>query len=588
MPPSAKVEEMVKGPVPANATAGSQPIPPQKRLHGAAAAWPRFLRRPVGALLVGQENFNPGPQRTGPYLNIPQERVPAAAPPQPTAAGAVRPVTAAEVGESLAAISVTATQKPIGEQPDFVGFNEIAYSNSAEKRRVFQSLVAVAAGAVEKGESVRTWLQRNWKQYSRDYAASRGAIASAEKKLAALRQKKDVDSDAIEQAEAAVSWAYQQRQELVSYVESRIAEMPLTMPMDRTYYDVSVGGTRVQLYDTVVTYATDVKAGLEGHATVGDSRAIVDQALARSGLSRDAQEILRRISNSEGTFTTVNTWDRAVVTSGFLQWTTGESGDGSLVGLLRVMKEKEPELYRSYYLRFGVDIQGNELKITGPDGATVVGSAAARKVQSDPKLTAVFAAAGTDPRLQDIQVSHGARMKIERMLAWQISFNGQILRVGDLINSVYGVGVMADSAVHGGEGTVLAAVQRGLAQLQSQQRDQLINFYLSHSRPALALTPALTRTARPGPQLPSVLSGGRGLSPGLDHSPAGPGLRVPQLDVGGLLPNLPQAFGVRIDPTDPEVQRLARPLVIRQIASIDPERAAKFVGLDDTPGSWRG
>jgi hypothetical protein len=90
------------------------------------------------------------------------------------------------------------------------------------------------------------------------------------------------------------------------------------------------------------------------------------------------------------------------------------------------------------------------------------GAAAAKEIQTDPKLAAVLSAAGTDPKIQDHQVSYASRTKIDAVRNRQVTVDGQSVKLGNVISSQYAVGMMADRAVHGGEGTVDNAVRQGL------------------------------------------------------------------------------------------------------------------------------
>src|SRR4051812_47627325 len=74
-----------------------------------------------------------------------------AAPSSATGAG-----TAAEIGQNLDRIMVTTRNADLGMQPNFVGLNEIAPTNTPAKRNVFKAL----ANAVNEASNAAKKLQK--------------------------------------------------------------------------------------------------------------------------------------------------------------------------------------------------------------------------------------------------------------------------------------------------------------------------------------------------------------------------------------------------------------------------------------------
>src|ERR1700747_917963 len=117
-----------------------------------------------------------------------------------------------------------------------------------------------------------------------------------------------------------------------------------------------------------------------------------------SGLSDSRKKILKTISKAEGGFTSVNTWDRATLTWGFVQWTGGDHTD--LTAVLSIIKKVSPDAFQARFAKDGIDVVTGKRVVTSGSGTTEKGSAAASAVQASPLLTAIMSRAGMDPEIQ--------------------------------------------------------------------------------------------------------------------------------------------------------------------------------------------
>ncbi len=315
-----------------------------------------------------------------------------------------------------------------------------------------------------------TRLSEGLRRFVRDHGIAHNTVyrnlgrqlRNAENKLARLKGQ-NAPADQVQQAETAVEWLSQQRLHQHSYLQSAIQSFEPMARAEKNLHRLRVDGVRVSLSDNVITYATDNPKGLDGGAHQGDSRALVNQRINATQLSTDRKAILRRVSNNEGTFSKMNTWDRAKVTFGFVQWTTGARGNGSLVGLMTRMRRSQPAAFRRRFQAYGIDVERGRLKVTQADGQVLRGAAAADAVRIDPKLVAVFSAAGTDPALQRVQIAEANRAKISAMVGSALQVGNAPLRIGQIVSSEYGVALMADRAVHTGEGGTRRAIRRAVA-----------------------------------------------------------------------------------------------------------------------------
>jgi hypothetical protein len=229
---------------------------------------------------------------------------------------------------------------------------------------------------------------------------------------------------------------------------------------ERHVYRVVIDGEVIDLQDHIEAYATTFEAGLDGkaHDEKRDKKnggTTVDQVLETSGFSESIKKILKTISASEGGFSTVNTYDKAVLTWGMLQWTGGRRDNSDLVATLRIIKRVSPEAFAARFSKYGIDVDDDQLVVKGGDGAEAQkGDDAAKAVQNSPALTGVIARAGMDSAIQLAELQAAIDTKIDgplnRELAVEHGGKKAHIRVGDVVTSEFGVGVLADATVHGG------------------------------------------------------------------------------------------------------------------------------------------
>src|SRR5207302_1049733 len=184
------------------------------------------------------------------------------------------------------------------------------------------------------------------------------------------------------------------------------------------------------------------------------------------------KKILKTISQAEGGFTSVNTWDRATVTWGFMQWTGGDHTD--LTAVLTIIKKVAPDAFQNRFAKYGIDVADSKLVVTSGDGTAAKGATAAAAVQGSPLLTAITSRAGMDPEIQKAEVLAADDFEIQRPLDQRLSIKFTVkgsnpptkaaaeVRVGDVLTSEYAAGILADQTVHGGMGSFLKPLKKAL------------------------------------------------------------------------------------------------------------------------------
>lgn len=220
-------------------------------------------------------------------------------------------------------------------------------------------------------------------------------------------------------------------------------------------------GEHVKVRDHVDSYATTVAIGVDND---GQPKSDVAGAIKGSGLSASKQKILSAISNFEGKFDTINTYDRATLTWGFVQWAGGSESD--LTKALAIIKKNYPDGFARAFQQYGIDVRNDNVVVTMPDGTTVAGDEAAQAVMKNPKLAAAMVHAGRDPDVQKGEIRAADHLEIDVALAKQFKIGKHSVAASTLLTSEYGVGLLANTYVHSGPQTAEDAIKRALSSIE--------------------------------------------------------------------------------------------------------------------------
>lgn len=194
-----------------------------------------------------------------------------------------------------------------------------------------------------------------------------------------------------------------------------------------------------------------VKLGIFRMGDFNTEKFIENNAALLSGLSLSTSEIntLLATSQNEGNPDSVNTWDNSFLSWGMFQWTLGQNADpGELPALLKLIKTKQPEAFKTFFGNFGVDIGASTDNNTGfltLNG--VLQNTTARKAAFRSNNWALrFALAGKDPQVCSVQVLHAINRFNGFYLKPSADFNG--LSINDMLSSEYAASLLIDQHVN--------------------------------------------------------------------------------------------------------------------------------------------
>ncbi|MDH5542773.1 MAG: SH3 domain-containing protein [Nitrospinota bacterium] len=253
------------------------------------------------------------------------------------------------------------------------------------------------------------------------------------------------------------SWLKVQANGLTGYVteEYITLEKLTTLPPPQKKEDVA--GFK---YEDERAYAPDgtkfgkkYKLGIYNAGSTSIAEFIQKNKSRFKNISQSLLNVMKAVSENEGKFESINTWDNCFLSAGVFQWTTGPGSEaGELAAVLEKLKERFPDSYEKYFGRYGLVPEGVRYR----EGATPVGyfkiggvllgdSTQKNTLRSLPWAYR-FWLAGHDDDMREIQTLHAAS-RIDLFYKQDKKKIGEF-HVCDYITSEYGVALLLDQHVN--------------------------------------------------------------------------------------------------------------------------------------------
>ncbi len=231
---------------------------------------------------------------------------------------------------------------------------------------------------------------------------------------------------------------------------------------------IAIGPHEISFHDHVASSATQSETGVMSVGTVSPSAIPVTeyQALGVSAGQTAAQAAaqaaaLKFVSNHEGNFDAINTYDRALVSAGFIQF----AGSRGLPPYLALLKARQPAKFRDLLQKFGIDVEftvagaaigSARVIVLDPASSSIQrGAAAESAIRNDKTLTAALSVSGRDRDVQLAQIEAALRDYVRPALDAPVSWAANAsARLGQLLRSKKGMAALFDRAIQ--EGLVAA------------------------------------------------------------------------------------------------------------------------------------
>ncbi|WP_448518055.1 LysM peptidoglycan-binding domain-containing protein [Rhodoflexus sp.] len=224
----------------------------------------------------------------------------------------------------------------------------------------------------------------------------------------------------------------------------------------RVTYPLPTGGTDTATFRDNINSSHRIYA--DGIMYVGKSspRNTPVEAFTQVGLSLPLARALKVVSENEGNFDAINSYDRAIFSYGFIQFAGAASG--GLGAMLMIVKNRQPQVFQQMFGRFGIDVRHATprpiITCASPEeGRMLSGDEACLYIKSNKQLTTAFIAAGFHPSVILAQIESAAQgyvspalgMRTDLVLGGQL-FSG--IQLATIIRSEAGIATMIDLTVN--------------------------------------------------------------------------------------------------------------------------------------------
>ncbi len=223
----------------------------------------------------------------------------------------------------------------------------------------------------------------------------------------------------------------------------------------------------------------------EGVPMIKMPPAQLDKLFEAANMTDRECRVMRAVSELEGGFDSVNTYDTGFVSVGFIQFASLKDGANSFGTLLKAYKADDPDHFAADFHRFGIDVtDAGALEVVDPaTGAELTAGVAAMKAIEDPRLIAIFQRAGLKS-----QFFVAAQIRAAKSMYWPESDSVKVTladgttlsgRISDFIKSEAGLATVMDRKVNTSRLDVLVTA---LSQLSSQFHPRSLSDFAPYER----------------------------------------------------------------------------------------------------------
>jgi uncharacterized protein YraI len=202
-------------------------------------------------------------------------------------------------------------------------------------------------------------------------------------------------------------------------------------------------------------FATRTKnsAGLFNTGKTGIAAFIANNPDRFPDISSSLLRVMSAVSDNEGNYEAINTWDNAFLSAGIFQWTSGVGSEaGELPAVLDKLNQQYPDTFEEFFGQYGLTTSQIRSSAGNPgrgyftlNGSLLAGQQTKTTLRSLPWAYR-FWLAGQDDNVREVQTRHA----IDRIDLFYHQANRKIgdFFVSDYISSEYGVCLLLDQHVN--------------------------------------------------------------------------------------------------------------------------------------------
>ncbi|MCC7506080.1 MAG: hypothetical protein IT259_12305, partial [Saprospiraceae bacterium] len=230
----------------------------------------------------------------------------------------------------------------------------------------------------------------------------------------------------------------------------------------------NLNNSRFMLYPNGILYA-------------GQSNMALDVNSVQSvGLTWAQAKALQYVSTHEGKFDAINSYDKAIFSYGFIQFTGAAAVGASLNRLLVSMETNAPSQFARVFQRVGIDTEAGSVTVLDDYGNKLYGDNAWLYIQKNPRIYGAFIQAGFDPTLVREQLRMANTLYVQPALNYRLDLNVggiriQVPRLNDILSSEAMLTVVIALAVNQGNGGMSRIVADAVSRVAAQTRLTTLN-----------------------------------------------------------------------------------------------------------------
>ena len=160
---------------------------------------------------------------------------------------------------------------------------------------------------------------------------------------------------------------------------------------------------------------TTYEEGISDAGTIDPEKSSIDKFKKAGGIDESRAKALRHASHHEGNYDAINTYDRAVISYGFIQFA---GGNRSIEYLFGRIKSEHPKVWQSLFAKYGIDVEYKTSKSgvvkksscrivihDAENSKTLRGLEAEQALKNNIKFSGVLMKAAENKVVQDMQIA---------------------------------------------------------------------------------------------------------------------------------------------------------------------------------------
>lgn len=197
------------------------------------------------------------------------------------------------------------------------------------------------------------------------------------------------------------------------------------------------------------------------------------------GLTPQQARALQYVSMHEGSFDAINSYDKAIFSYGFIQFTGALAVGASLNRVLQSMEANAPTAFQNIFRRVGIDTEGvgknAVVTVLDENGNKRSGDDAWLYIQRNLPLYGAFVQAGFEPSLVREQLRMANDLYVQPALNFKldVTIGGirlTVPRLSDILTSEAAMTIVIALAINQGNGGMSRIVADAVSRVATQQR----------------------------------------------------------------------------------------------------------------------